>query len=141
MSICPLISFNPFLLLPISSPDQAMNCTRSLHLNPPFRAEHIGSLLRPAALFKMREMFEEHKCTQEQLKVAEDEAIQHVVKMQKDIGIKTITDGELRRYTTVRTRNKVIDVCRAVFFEGVFDTLEGMTIMPNRKQSLFRRCC
>lgn len=117
-----------------------MNATRTLHLSPPFRAEHVGSLLRPAALFKMREMFEEHKCTQEQLKAAEDEAIQHVVKMQKDIGMKTITDGELRRYTIAQTREQVANGCRTVFFEGVFDTLEGMTIMSNREQLLCRRC-
>jgi methionine synthase II (cobalamin-independent) len=48
----------------------------------------------------------EDKCTLEELKAAEDEAIKRVVEMQKDVGMKTITDGELRRYTAVRTREQ-----------------------------------
>lgn len=83
-----------------------MSPARALHLSPPFRAEHVGSLLRPAALFKARELFMEDKCTLEELKAAEDEAIKRVVEMQKDVGMKTITDGELRRYTAVRTREQ-----------------------------------
>jgi methionine synthase II (cobalamin-independent) len=83
-----------------------MSSVRSLHLSPPFRAEHVGSFLRPAALSKKRELFENHKCTLEELRAAGDEAIKRIVKMQKDVGIKTITDGELRRYTAVRTRKQ-----------------------------------
>jgi methionine synthase II (cobalamin-independent) len=77
---------------------------RVLHLNPPFRAEHVGSLLRPPSLYKKRELFEENKCTIQELRTAEDEAIKRVVKLQKDVGMKTITDGEMRRYTVVWTR-------------------------------------
>jgi methionine synthase II (cobalamin-independent) len=66
-------------------------------LYPPFRAEHIGSLLRPASLYEKRALFEEKKCTSEELNAAEDEAIKVVVKLQQDLGMKTITDGELRR--------------------------------------------
>ncbi|KAF9015093.1 hypothetical protein BDQ17DRAFT_1385892 [Cyathus striatus] len=95
----------------------------SIHLRPPFRAEHIGSLIRPAALFQKRQMLEDGKCTKHDLKGTEDEAIRHVVNLQREIGIKTITDGE---------------VTRGVFFEGVFDKLEGMIYIPNRPISTFK---
>ncbi|TFK41232.1 hypothetical protein BDQ12DRAFT_664076 [Crucibulum laeve] len=95
----------------------------SIHLRPPFRAEHIGSLLRPSALLAKRELAEEHKCSVADLHADEDEAIKHVVKLQQELGIKTITDGEMRR---------------GMFFEGVFDVLEGMTYMPKRPITEFK---
>ena len=70
---------------------------RSLHIGPPFRADHVGSFLRPKELFSKRTLFEEGKCTIQELRAAEDIAIQRVVKMQQDLGLKTITDGEMRR--------------------------------------------
>ncbi|GLB41446.1 putative UROD MetE-like protein [Lyophyllum shimeji] len=84
---------------------------RALHVLPPFRAEHVGSFIRPAALYEKRLLFESEQCSREDLKELEDEAIKDVVKMQQAAGIKTITDGELRR---------------AIFWEGVFNNLEGM---------------
>lgn len=69
----------------------------SNHLHPPFRAEHTGSYLRPAELLKKRNQFHAQECTPEELKTAEDIAIKHVVKLQQDAGIKSITDGEMRR--------------------------------------------
>lgn len=65
--------------------------------NPPFRAEHVGSLLRPADLLQKRAEFAEGKCTAEELKAAQDEAIAYVVKLQQKVGIHSITDGEMRR--------------------------------------------
>jgi methionine synthase II (cobalamin-independent) len=73
-----------------------------VHLRPPFRAEHIGSLLRPAALFQKRELLEEGQYTPQDLKAVEDDAIKHVVKLQQELGIKTITDGELRRWIVIK---------------------------------------
>lgn len=70
----------------------------SPHLRPPFRAEHVGSFLRPSTLYEKRQLFEDGKSSLEDLKKAEDEAIIQVVKLQKDLGIRTITDGEFRRY-------------------------------------------
>ena len=64
----------------------------TVHLRPPFRAEHIGSLLRPKALFEKRQQLESSD-----LKAVEDDAIKYVVELQRNVGIKTITDGELRR--------------------------------------------
>lgn len=65
---------------------------------PPFRAENVGSLLRPLALFAKRKVMDEMKRAPDDLKAVEDDAIRHAVKLQQDVGIKTITDGELRRF-------------------------------------------
>ncbi|KZT09085.1 UROD/MetE-like protein [Laetiporus sulphureus 93-53] len=89
--------------------------TASPRLNPPFRADHIGSLKRPVALLQKRKELDEGKCTQEELRVVEDEAIRSIIKMQGDVGIKAITDGEFRRH---------------MFYDGVFDNLEGMKYIP-----------
>src|SRR5499433_1876159 len=66
---------------------------------PPFRAEHIGSLLRPPALLDAREKHAAGKLTHEELRASEDEAIRNVVQLQVDVGLKVITDGEFRRGT------------------------------------------
>lgn len=71
--------------------------TAAPRLSPPFRADHIGSLKRPVALLQKRKESEEAKCTQEELRLVEDEAIRNIVQMQRDVGIKAITDGEFRR--------------------------------------------
>lgn len=69
-----------------------------LNLDPPCRAEHIGSFLRPAELVAKRGEYENNKCTYEELRVIEDESIPAIVRLQQEVGIKTITDGEMRRY-------------------------------------------
>jgi len=66
---------------------------------PPFRAEHVGSLLRPAALKKARDANKRGEITAAELRAAEDTAIREVVRMQEDIGLQGVTDGELRRNT------------------------------------------
>jgi 5-methyltetrahydropteroyltriglutamate--homocysteine methyltransferase len=66
---------------------------------PPFRAEHIGSLLRPAALLEAREKHAAGSLSREELRAAEDEAIRNVVKLQEDAGLEVVTDGEFRRGT------------------------------------------
>src|SRR3954452_443195 len=64
---------------------------------PPFRADHVGSLLRPQKLLKAREQHAAGGIGDDELRAAEDEAIRDVVKMQSDVGIRTATDGEFRR--------------------------------------------
>jgi 5-methyltetrahydropteroyltriglutamate--homocysteine methyltransferase len=64
---------------------------------PPFRADHVGSLLRPAGLLADREAFAAGRIPAEQLRSAEDEAIAGVVKMQEEVGLQAATDGEFRR--------------------------------------------
>ena len=64
---------------------------------PPFRAEHVGSLLRPPALLRARDAHKRGEISAAQLRDAEDAAIRDVVRMQEDLGLQSITDGELRR--------------------------------------------
>lgn len=67
-------------------------------LFPPYRAEHLGSLKRPVELLKKREQFDKGECTKEDLRPLEDKAIKAIVEMQREVGIKAITDGEFRRH-------------------------------------------
>ncbi|KAJ7293512.1 hypothetical protein C8J57DRAFT_1269228 [Mycena rebaudengoi] len=95
----------------------------SLKLSPPFRVEHVGSLVRPKDLYDKRVLLEQGQCARQDILAAEDAAVEHVVKLQREVGLRTITDGEMRR---------------EVFFEGVFDKLEGMTDLPHRPMTEFK---
>ena len=64
---------------------------------PPFRADHVGSLLRPPALLTAREQHAAGKIGDAQLREAEDDAIRQVVQMQREAGLQSATDGEFRR--------------------------------------------
>ncbi len=64
---------------------------------PPFRADHVGSLLRPKELLQAREDCAAGKISREELRALEDDAIRDVVKMQHDVGLQSATDGEFRR--------------------------------------------
>jgi 5-methyltetrahydropteroyltriglutamate--homocysteine methyltransferase len=63
----------------------------------PFRADHVGSLLRPAKLQQARIQRLRKNITAERLREIEDESIRQVVKLQEDSGLEDVTDGELRR--------------------------------------------
>jgi 5-methyltetrahydropteroyltriglutamate--homocysteine methyltransferase len=65
--------------------------------DPPFRAEHVGSLLRPPELLATRRAFDEGTLAIEALRVEEDRWIKRAVALQESLGLKTITDGEYRR--------------------------------------------
>jgi 5-methyltetrahydropteroyltriglutamate--homocysteine methyltransferase len=64
---------------------------------PPFRADHVGSLLRPRALLELRAELARGEGKREQLRAAEDRAIADVVELQEQVGLQSITDGEFRR--------------------------------------------
>jgi 5-methyltetrahydropteroyltriglutamate--homocysteine methyltransferase len=64
---------------------------------PPYRADHVGSLLRPAPLKEAREKRASGAITPAQLKEVEDGEIEKVIRKQEDIGLKLATDGEFRR--------------------------------------------
>jgi 5-methyltetrahydropteroyltriglutamate--homocysteine methyltransferase len=64
---------------------------------PPFRADHVGSLLRPQPLLEARAAHAAGEITADQLKTSEDAAIADVVRLQQDAGLQTVTDGEFRR--------------------------------------------
>jgi 5-methyltetrahydropteroyltriglutamate--homocysteine methyltransferase len=64
---------------------------------PPFRADHVGSLLRPAALHAARERYGKGEISAGELTAAEDDAIRDAVALQEDVGLQLATDGEFRR--------------------------------------------
>ena len=64
---------------------------------PPFRADHVGSLLRPAALKQARAKREQGQITAEELKTIEDREIEAVIRKQEEAGLRSVTDGEFRR--------------------------------------------
>ncbi|MDO4814193.1 MAG: 5-methyltetrahydropteroyltriglutamate--homocysteine S-methyltransferase [Gemella sp.] len=68
------------------------NCSKA-----PFRVDHVGSFLRPEELKAAREKFSAGEITKEELKKVEDKTIKELVEKQKEVGIKSITDGEFRR--------------------------------------------
>ena len=87
----PSLSYQPNIIM-----------SSQLKQSPPFRAEHLGSLKRPQYLLQKRNDFDSQRCTAEELRTVEDEAIRGIVQMQRAAGIKTITDGEFRRCATAR---------------------------------------
>ena len=64
---------------------------------PPFRADHVGSLLRPANLLEARAKHAQGAITTAELRAVEDDAIRQVVRLQEGLGLQTVTDGEFRR--------------------------------------------
>ena len=69
----------------------------SIRTAPPFRADHVGSFLRPKFLLDAREQKARGDITAGQLRAVEDRAITDIVKFQQDVGLQSITDGEFRR--------------------------------------------
>src|SRR6267143_1294127 len=66
-------------------------------MRPPFRADHVGSLLRPPELLRAREDFSAGRISADELRGIEDTAIREVVRRQQEAGLRSATDGELRR--------------------------------------------
>jgi 5-methyltetrahydropteroyltriglutamate--homocysteine methyltransferase len=82
--------------LPLASillPETAMTSRTA----PPFRADHVGSFLRPKRLLEARERQRNGELSKEGLRVVEDDAIAEIVRFQEDVGLQSITDGEFRR--------------------------------------------
>ena len=65
--------------------------------SPPFRADHVGSFLRPRELLEARDQAAKGQITREQLRAVEDRAIAEVVMAQEAAGLQSVTDGEFRR--------------------------------------------
>jgi methionine synthase II (cobalamin-independent) len=70
---------------------------------PPFRAEHIGSLLRSDELLKKRQEVDRGEASESELKRIEDRDIKSIVKIQLKLGYHAITDGEYRRHSREHT--------------------------------------
>lgn len=71
----------------------------TLKSRPPFRAEHLGSLLRPENLLNLRDDVDNGTADKKQLTKVEDDAVKKIVQMQLDLGFHAITDGEYRRHS------------------------------------------
>src|ERR1700749_3637750 len=69
---------------------------------PPFRADHVGSLIRPDVLLKARAGAEKGELAGAELTRIQHDAIREVVRMQEDIGLKLVTDGEFNRFSWQR---------------------------------------
>jgi 5-methyltetrahydropteroyltriglutamate--homocysteine methyltransferase len=77
--------------------DTAAPTRSAVRHDPPFRADHVGSFLRPRALIEARERFAKGEIPADALRVVEDAAILDIVRFQEDLGLRGITDGEFRR--------------------------------------------
>lgn len=66
-------------------------------VNPPFRADHVGSLLRPEPLLEARQQYADNAITQDELRQVEDQYIREAIKKEEAIGLRSVTDGEFRR--------------------------------------------
>ena len=84
---------------------------------PPFRADHVGSLLRPAELKEAHRAWSENRLSDDELYAIQDHAIRAAVALQEEAGLESITDGEFRR---------------ASYWSRFVDRVEGMTVEPAR---------
>lgn len=89
--------------------------------SPPFRADHVGSLIRPSWLIEARRSYIAGSLTADQLHPFEDRAIRDVVAMEEQMGLRSITDGEFRRQTYL------LDFFRSI----------GVELMPGKSEDLF----
>lgn len=71
----------------------------SLHRNPPFRAEHVGSLLRTEELLKTKTAYEQGQVPESDLVAIENRDIKNIVETQKQLGYPALADGEYRRHS------------------------------------------
>ncbi|RHZ48011.1 hypothetical protein CDV55_101224 [Aspergillus turcosus] len=94
-----------------------------LHRNPPFRAEHLGSLLRTEELLKVKIAFEKGEASAAELKAIEDKDIKDIVETQKKLGYPALSDGEY---------------CRHMFWGSFFPGLEGFEEITEFDQDIFR---
>lgn len=98
------------------------------------RAEHVGSLKRPDVLLQKRSDFQAGKCTTEELKAVEDESIAEAVRIQLNLGLDTITDGEYRRYALGHSTSgsSLTSHRSTMFYDGLFDCLDGFKVINDR---------
>lgn len=91
---------------------------------PPFRADHVGSFLRPPSVTDARRRREEGEIGPEELRAVEDKAIAEVVRQQEDVGLRGITDGEFRRF---------------MFHVDFLQGLDGVTVKEGDFLAKFKR--
>jgi 5-methyltetrahydropteroyltriglutamate--homocysteine methyltransferase len=81
----------------VFSPEPLASVPMTPRKTPPFRADHVGSLLRPAALLQARDDLAAGRIDADRLREVEDESIRAAVLMQEEVGLQSATDGEFRR--------------------------------------------
>jgi 5-methyltetrahydropteroyltriglutamate--homocysteine methyltransferase len=91
---------------------------------PPYRADHVGSFLRPKRLLEARERHARGEITAEALRDVEDDAIREVVSRQEEVGLEGITDGEFRR---------------TFFHVDFLEQLDGVEVVEGSFTATFRR--
>jgi len=102
---------------------------------PPFRADHVGSFLRPAALKEARAKREKGAITAAELKAVEDREIEKIVKKQEELGLQLATDGEFRRswwhfdFLGMLDGVEVYDTEQGIQFRGVQTKAQGLRIV------------
>lgn len=94
------------------------------HAGPPFRADHVGSLLRPAALREARKAHLEGRLGADALRPIEDRCIREAVEMQEAAGLQSVTDGEFRR---------------TAWRDGFMNALEGFSAERTEASFKFRK--
>ncbi|MFN9130676.1 MAG: 5-methyltetrahydropteroyltriglutamate--homocysteine S-methyltransferase [bacterium] len=94
---------------------------------PPFRADQVGSLLRPAHLIEAREQRRKRLLSDDELRVIEDEAIREVVARQEAAGLRVVSDGEFRR------QNYIVDFFRKALGSGGLKAEPGDFVHRNAR--------
>jgi 5-methyltetrahydropteroyltriglutamate--homocysteine methyltransferase len=102
---------------------------------PPFRADHVGSFLRPAALKEARAKREKGAITPAELKAVENREIEKIIKKQEELGLKLVTDGEFRRswwhfdFLGMLDGVEVYDTDQGIQFRGVQTKAQSLRIV------------
>ena len=102
---------------------------------PPFRADHVGSLLRPASLKEARARLAKGEISAEQLRAVEDREIETAIKKQEEVGLKLATDGEFRRswwhfdFYKGLDGIEMFDTGKGIVFAGVETKAEAIRIV------------
>jgi 5-methyltetrahydropteroyltriglutamate--homocysteine methyltransferase len=101
---------------------------------PPFRADHVGSLLRPAAVKEARARHAAGAITAAELKAVEDREIARVIAKQEEVGLQSVTDGEFRRswwhldFLAGLDGAELIDLEQGIQFKGVQTRAQGVRV-------------
>ena len=101
---------------------------------PPFRADHVGSLLRPTALKEARSRHQEGAISDAELRRTEDAEIKKIIAKQEEIGLQSITDGEFRRSWWHFDFLKKLDgvegfrAAEGIQFHGIQTRAEGLRV-------------
>jgi len=102
---------------------------------PPFRADHVGSLLRPAELRRARARHESSEISREELRAIEDRSIEAVIAKQAEIGLRSATDGDFRRAMWHFDFLERLDGCEpytpdeGIAFKGIATKARGVRVV------------